>query len=79
VTVTWSERAVGTASRYLVDDRPGLSAVMDAVDRLAHEPEPPEAVRVRATPIHRLLVGRYRVLYELGEDEITVIHVGRVG
>ncbi len=79
--VIWAERAVGTASRYLADDIEGLRALMDVVDQLAEQPRPENSARMRASMLRRLTTGRYRVLYEVGpgENEITIVHVGRLG
>jgi mRNA interferase RelE/StbE len=81
LSIIWAERAVGTASRYLADDIDGLRQLMDDVDRLAQEPRPENSARMRASVLRRLTAGRYRVLYEVGPgpDEITIVHVGRVG
>jgi mRNA interferase RelE/StbE len=81
LSIIWAERAVGTASRYLADDIEGLRELMDAVDTLADDPRPENSARMRASMLRRLTHGRYRVLYEVGPgaDEVTIVHVGRVG
>ncbi|GGZ00996.1 type II toxin-antitoxin system RelE family toxin [Streptomyces nitrosporeus] len=79
--ITWDEHAIDQAARFLKDDPDGLRQVMDAVDLLAHAPSPEGSAPYGAPTLRRVHVGRYRVLYEIKETEITVIviHVGRVG
>jgi mRNA interferase RelE/StbE len=60
--------------RYL-DDRAGLAEVLDAIDRLADDPRP--AGSFHRGDYHRLRVGRYRVLYVVEGDLITVMRVDR--
>ncbi|MCD0447601.1 type II toxin-antitoxin system RelE/ParE family toxin [Actinocorallia sp. API 0066] len=70
------EAGVSQAMARFLDDPAGLSAAMDAIDRLADDPAPPDAVPY-GPEIRRLRVGRYRVLYEITSAEIRVINVGR--
>lgn len=74
--VVFTESVSLTLSKYL-DDRAGLRAVLDAIDALADEPRPPGLVPW-GTAHGRLHVGRYRVMYAIGEDVITVERVDRV-
>jgi mRNA-degrading endonuclease RelE of RelBE toxin-antitoxin system len=73
--VEWSPRATDTASGFL-EDRDGLAAVLAATDRLAEDPRPPEAF-VRGE-FCRLHVGRYRVMYRVEGDLVTIQRVDRV-
>jgi mRNA-degrading endonuclease RelE of RelBE toxin-antitoxin system len=57
-------------------DQVGLRDVNQAVAALTADPAPPEAF-VRG-PYHRLHVGRYRVMYEVEDDIITIVRVDRV-
>jgi mRNA-degrading endonuclease RelE of RelBE toxin-antitoxin system len=75
VTIEWSPRAITTASRFL-SDKPGLTAVVAAVDALAADPYPPESFRWGDT--HRLRAGAYRVMYVIEGARITVDRVDRV-
>ena len=79
-TVTWSERASYTASRYLADDREGLAQVLDATDTLADTPRPAGSIPYGSEDLHRLHIGRYRVLHEIypADETIVILHVGRV-
>ncbi|MFF1919454.1 type II toxin-antitoxin system RelE/ParE family toxin [Streptomyces sp. NPDC058221] len=79
--ITWDERAIDQAARFLKDDPDGLRLLMDAVDLLAENPLPEGAMPYGSPTLRRVHVGRYRVLYEIEDAQVTiiVIHVGRVG
>lgn len=79
-TVTWSERAVFTASRYLKDDPAGLAQLLEATDALADGPRPAGSVPYGKDDLRRMRTGRYRVLYEIYPpgQTIVILHVGRV-
>jgi mRNA interferase RelE/StbE len=62
--------------RYL-DDPAGLREVLEAIDGLAEDPRP--ATSVPWGPVlARLHVGRYRVIYEIGNEVILVRRIDRV-
>ncbi|MGH3194765.1 MAG: type II toxin-antitoxin system RelE family toxin [Streptosporangiaceae bacterium] len=73
--VDWSPEAITMASRFM-EDRAGLTAVMDATDALAGDPYPAGAFHRGG--YHRLRVGPYRVVYLVEGDLITVDRVDRV-
>jgi mRNA-degrading endonuclease RelE of RelBE toxin-antitoxin system len=75
VKAEWSPRAIATASRFL-EDRTGLEEVLAAVDALTAGPCPPEAFRWG--DIYRLHAGRYRIMYVVEDDVITIQRVDRV-
>jgi mRNA-degrading endonuclease RelE of RelBE toxin-antitoxin system len=75
VTIEWSPRAITTASRFL-SDKPGLTAVVDAVDALAADPFPAESFRWGDT--RRLRAGAYRIMYVIEGSRITIDRVDRV-
>jgi mRNA interferase RelE/StbE len=79
-TVTWSERAVSTGSRYLADDPEGLAQVMKATDLLADGPRPAGSFPYGSEDLRRIRVGWYRILYEIypADKTIMILHVGRV-
>lgn len=79
-SVTWSERAVSSGSRYLADDATGLAQVMTATDLLADDPRPTGSFPYGSEDLRRIRVGRYRVLYEIypADQIIVVLHVGRL-
>lgn len=57
-------------------DQDGMRAIGAAVERLAEDPCPPEGFH--RGEYHRLRVGRYRVLYVVDDDLITVERVDRL-
>jgi hypothetical protein len=75
VRVEWSPGGVTTAPRFL-EDGPGLSAVMAALDALAQDPYPEESFRWG--DMLRLRVGKYRIMYVIEGDLITIQRVDRV-
>ena len=75
VMIEWSPRAITTASRFL-SDKPGLTAVVEAVDALAADPYPPQSFRWGDT--RRLRAGPYRVMYVIESGRITIDRVDRV-
>jgi mRNA-degrading endonuclease RelE of RelBE toxin-antitoxin system len=75
VRVEWSPRGVTTASRFL-EDNPGMSAVVAALDALAKDPYPDESCRWG--DMLRLRVGKYRIMYVVEGDLITIQRVDRV-
>lgn len=74
--VEWSPRAIDTASRFL-DDTSGMTAVVAALDALAEDPYPAESFRWG--DMLRLRVGRYRIMYVVEGDLITIDRVDRAG
>jgi mRNA interferase RelE/StbE len=76
VIVEWSERALAAVSRYL-DDPAGLTVAIDAADALAADPEPGGSVRWGPS-WRRLHVGRYRIVYAIDDELITVHRLDRV-
>ncbi|WP_109506683.1 type II toxin-antitoxin system RelE family toxin [Nocardioides speluncae] len=78
--VVWADEALAAAHRYLADDREGLAQVFDETDLLAEDPRPSGAF-ARGVDRFRIHVGRYRVLYEVVDQTVTVqvLHLGRTG
>ena len=73
--IQWSPAATALARRYLRDQN-GMRAIGVAVTALAHDPYPAEAFH--RGRYHRLRVGRYRVLYVVDGDVITIERVDRL-
>jgi hypothetical protein len=73
--IRWSPAAVALARRYL-RDQDGMRAIGVAVAALAGDPYPSEAFH--RGRYHRLRVGRYRVMYVIDSDVITIERVDRV-
>jgi hypothetical protein len=76
VKIRWSPAATALARRYL-RDQDGMRAIGVAVAALAGDPYPP-ASGVPPGRYHRLRVSRYRVLYVVDRDVITIERVDRV-
>jgi mRNA interferase RelE/StbE len=72
------ERAISQAAVFLADDPAGLRGVFDAIDRLATDPRPAESFAFGSADLRRLRVGRYRVLYQVSDEQISVGHIARV-
>ena len=73
--IEWSPAATALARKYM-HDQVGMRAMGAAVAALAVDPNPPEAFH--RGRYHRLRVGRYRVVYTIDDDVITVDRVDRV-
>ncbi|MDT9698807.1 type II toxin-antitoxin system RelE/ParE family toxin [Streptomyces sp. P17] len=76
--VIWEPEALTQAERLAKDDPDGVRQVFHAVDRLADDPRPDGAFG--SADVLRVHVGRYRVMYEISDQQIrvSVIHLGRV-
>lgn len=74
VRIEWSPAARASARRYL-HDQGGMRAIGAAVAALAGDPYPAGAFH--RGEYHRLRVGRYRIVYLIDEDVITVERVDR--
>lgn len=79
--VIWDERALDQAAGFLKDDPEGLAELFHAVDQLAVEPRPDGTAAFGGPDRRRLRSGRYRVLYDVHDQQVTVvvIHAGRLG
>ena len=77
-SVVWSDQAFAAAQAYLGEDREGLIAVFNATDELATAPRPSGAF-AWGVDRYRMHVGRYRVIYEIIDETVTVevLHLGR--
>ena len=73
--IRWSPAATALARRYM-RDQDGMRAVGVAVAALAADPYPPEGFH--RGRYHRLRVDRYRIMYVIDGDVITVERVDRV-
>jgi len=75
VRIRWSPAATALARRYL-RDQDGMRAVGVAVAALANDPCPLDGFH--RGRYHRLRVGRYRVMYAIDGDVITIERVDRM-
>ena len=74
--MTYSVQIKGSAAKTLRgiprDDRLRL---IDAIDRLASSPSAGSALKGEFAGLRRLRVGRYRVVYEVFEERLTVLAI----
>jgi mRNA-degrading endonuclease RelE of RelBE toxin-antitoxin system len=75
VKIEWSPTARASARRCM-EDQDGMRSIGRAVAALAADPYPADAFH--RGDYHRLRVGRYRVVYVIEGDLITVERVDRV-
>ncbi len=73
--IEWSPGAWASARRY-VEDQDGMRTIGAAVAALALDPYPPDSFH--RGDYHRLRLGRFRVVYVVENDLITVERVDRV-
>jgi mRNA interferase RelE/StbE len=69
--------ALNQAAGFLSDDPDGLRSVLQAIDDLVIGPRPAESFPFGSPDVRRLRVGRYRVLYRIHDDVISVGHIAR--
>ena len=75
--VVYEGRAIDPLAGFLSDDPAGVAALLDAVDRLADDPRPSDSFPCGSPDLRRLRVGRYRVVYEISSDAVSVGNVAR--
>jgi hypothetical protein len=75
VRIRWTPAATALARRYM-RDQDGMRAVGVAVAALADDPYPSDGFH--RGRYHRPRVGRYRVMYVIDGDVITIERVDRV-
>ena len=75
----YSVRIKASAAKALQKiDAADRSRLVEAIDRLAHEPSAGSALKGEFGGLRRLRVGRYRIIYETIHEELSVLVV-RVG
>lgn len=75
--IVYEEKAIDQAAGFLADDPGGLGAVLDAIDQLASEPRPAGSFPYGSPDLRRLRIGRYRVMYEIQGDVVSIGHIAR--
>jgi mRNA interferase RelE/StbE len=75
--VVFEEKAIDQAAGFLADDPAGLGTVLDAIDQLAGDPRPAGSFPYGSPDLRRLRVGKYRVMYEIKGDVVSIGHIGR--
>ncbi|HEY6739340.1 MAG TPA: type II toxin-antitoxin system RelE/ParE family toxin [Actinopolymorphaceae bacterium] len=78
-SIVWEADPLDAAAGFLRSDPDGVREVFAAVDRLATDPRPDDAMQYGSSDMLRLRVGRYRVLYGVASatSTIFVFHIGR--
>ena len=74
--IQWSPAARASARRYM-QDQDGMRAIGAAVAALVLDPYPLEGFH--RGEYHRLRVDRFRIIYVVEDDLITVERVNRIG
>ena len=55
--------------------RPAVRLILNAIDRLADDPRPPNCSKLTAHDLHRIRIGTYRVVYEVHDRELVIVVV----
>jgi mRNA interferase RelE/StbE len=77
-SVIWLPEAMAAYRRLRADDPDGARRIAKAVAALADDPHPADSNPLGRTSFRRIRLDRYRVLYEVTDDAVRVMHVGRV-
>ena len=77
--VIWEAQAIDQAAGFLHDDTGGVREMLDAVARLVDDPRPAWSFAYGSPDRRRLRIGRYRVMYDITADTVSVWHLGRSG
>ncbi|MEN8653646.1 type II toxin-antitoxin system RelE/ParE family toxin [Streptomyces sp. 21So2-11] len=77
-TLVWEYPAMAEFRRLREVDPGGAKACAIAVQELTADPCPAAAAQLAGSGYYRLRVGRWRVLYEIVDETVTV-HVAKVG
>ncbi len=75
--VKWEAQAIDQAAGFLGDDPDGVREMLDAVARLADEPRPAGSFPCGSPDRRRLRIGRYRVMYDITAETVSVWDLGR--
>jgi mRNA interferase RelE/StbE len=77
-SVIWLPEAMTAYRELRAADPDGARRIAKAVTALATDPHPAESNALGGTSYRRSRLDRYRVLYEVTDDSVRVMHVGRV-
>jgi mRNA-degrading endonuclease RelE of RelBE toxin-antitoxin system len=77
-SVIWLPEAMTAYRRLRATDPDGTKRIAKAVAALATDPRPAESNALGGTSYRRMRLERYRVLYEVADEMVRVMHVGRV-
>jgi mRNA-degrading endonuclease RelE of RelBE toxin-antitoxin system len=78
--VVWDIQAAGARRRLREQDPAGAARLGAAIEALADDPRPPNAVPMGDSGWYRLRLGPYRAVYELlpENETVRITNVGRV-
>lgn len=71
-TIIWEPAATAGLKRLRDRDGDAVRPLVQAINGLASNPEPPESSKLGTTGIRRLRVGPYRATYEIDGDRIAI-------
>jgi mRNA-degrading endonuclease RelE of RelBE toxin-antitoxin system len=79
-SVVWEIQAAGALRRLREENAAGAAWLTAAIEALAEDPRPPNAVPMGGSGWYRLRLGPYRAVYELLPDKnaVRITNVGRV-
>ena len=75
--VIWEAQAIDQAAGFLHDDLDRVREMLDAVAQLADEGRPAGSFPYGSPDRRRLRIGRYRVMYDITAETVSVWHLGR--
>lgn len=77
--IVWADSAIDQLTALNEQHPDAAMLITAAVYELADNPRPTNAVRLGTSDIYRMLLGYYRVMYEIQEKTVTVevLTVGR--
>ncbi len=71
-TLIWANNTARSMRALRQRDGDAVKPFADAINALTRNPSPPEAVQLGGTGTWRLRVGRYRAMYEVDGDRVSV-------
>ncbi|WP_328399221.1 type II toxin-antitoxin system RelE/ParE family toxin [Streptomyces sp. NBC_00390] len=71
-TIVWEPAAADGLRRLKARDGDAVKPLVQAVNALARDPEPPSSSKLGGTGLRRLRVGPYRVTYELDGPRVSI-------
>jgi mRNA interferase RelE/StbE len=77
-TIIWLPTAMAAYRWLRSSDPDGAKRIASAVAALAEDPRPPHSNPLGATSFRRLRLDRYRILYEVSDSAVQVMHIGRI-
>jgi mRNA interferase RelE/StbE len=76
--VIWLPEAMTAYRQLRAADPDGAKRIASGVAGLAADPRPPESNPLGGTNFRRIRLDHYRVLYEVTDSGVYIMHVGRV-